>query len=506
MPVSQSRFISLEALPGSRRCGANFCVRRREGGRDHQGGRSQPSSRRGPNGRGAFADFEIGGRRAVPGGASTPGREGRPVSRGQQGSGCANAKDPRCSVRSSGRARERSRSRRSTMADGRAAALLDHCTPREAAKLFGEPGGMNPSSSCALVRRAVSGRKRSRKPWTARRKPAKPCAVSLDGVPLRPDGDEEACRASCGTVSFQDAEGRKRSVSGRKSARRRRNSQVAHVRKVRPELVAVADAAPDNRTFLEKLRRTGGRLFSCASQRGFRPSRPTGAKSTVPSCATTSTASTRSRYLRDKATTKPEVLRRELGFFRKHGHRMREPQGQRLRAPASSANKVLVNQRMKRTRWSMRSECPHPRWSDRSAWRLEPRTKRRTPLDGENPAVKTGSLAKIEPHPLLLATTLRQRDEAIRQRDEARQEAEASRWKEITSAGDVLENAAASARATSQRPDDQPPPAEPKPPHDFGVHSPLYSKVRAIFVVGQAAIAFGHGGARTISVSIIRAA
>ena len=38
------------------------------------------------------------------------------------------------------------------------------------------------------------------------------CAVSLDGVmvPLRPDGDDEACWASCGTVSFQDAEGRKR--------------------------------------------------------------------------------------------------------------------------------------------------------------------------------------------------------------------------------------------------------------------------------------------------------
>ena len=34
---------------------------------------------------------------------------------------------------------------------------------------------------------------------------------------------------------------------------------------------------------------------------------------------------------------------------------------------------------------------------------------------------------------LLLATTLRQRDEAIRQRDEACQEAEASRWKEINS-------------------------------------------------------------------------
>ena len=45
---------------------------------------------------------------------------------------------------------------------------------------------------------------------------------------------------------------------------------------------------------------------------------------------------------------------------------------------------------------------------------------------------------------LLLATTLRQRDEAIRQRDEARREAEAARWKEITLAGDILENAARS--------------------------------------------------------------
>ena len=31
------------------------------------------------------------------------------------------------------------------------AAPLDHCTPREAAKLFGELGGMNPSSSRAFV-------------------------------------------------------------------------------------------------------------------------------------------------------------------------------------------------------------------------------------------------------------------------------------------------------------------------------------------------------------------
>ena len=38
-------------------------------------------------------------------------------------------------------------------------------------------------------------------------------------------------------------------------------------------------------------------------------------------------------------------------FFRRHRRRLREPQGQGLRA--SSANKVLVNQRMKRARWSV---------------------------------------------------------------------------------------------------------------------------------------------------------
>ena len=69
-------------------------------------------------------------------------------------------------------------------------------------------------------------------------------------------------------------------------------------------------------------------------------------------------------------------------------------------AAASSANKVLVNQRMKRVRWSMRSKCPRHRWSDRPEWRLEPRTKRRMPPDGENPEVKTGSLAKMDPHPV----------------------------------------------------------------------------------------------------------
>ena len=47
MPVSQSRFVPLEALPGGRRGGASFCVHRREGGRDSQGVRGVRNLRQG---------------------------------------------------------------------------------------------------------------------------------------------------------------------------------------------------------------------------------------------------------------------------------------------------------------------------------------------------------------------------------------------------------------------------------------------------------------------------
>ena len=154
------------------------------------------------------------------------------------------------------------------------------------------------------------------------------------------------------------------------------------------KLVAVADAAPDNRTFLERLRPDERAVDFFHPQRGFRPSRATGTKSTAPSCAITSATRSAIRYLRDKATTEPEVFRRELGFSANAGA-----------AYASlKANGCTLRRRpptrfwstSARARWSMRSKCPHHRWSDRLAWRLEPRTKRRTPLDGENQAVKTG--------------------------------------------------------------------------------------------------------------------
>ena len=47
MPVSQSRFVPLETFPGSRRGSADFCVHRREGGCDSQGVRGVRNLRQG---------------------------------------------------------------------------------------------------------------------------------------------------------------------------------------------------------------------------------------------------------------------------------------------------------------------------------------------------------------------------------------------------------------------------------------------------------------------------
>ena len=60
----------------------------------------------------------------------------------------------------------------------------------------------------------------------------------------------------------------------------------------------------------------------------------------------------------------------------------------------------------------VRMSSPSERWSDRPAWRLEPRTKRRTPLDGESPAVKTGSLARMDPHLIFVGVNALQQVES----------------------------------------------------------------------------------------------
>ena len=60
------------------------------------------------------------------------------------------------------------------------------------------------------------------------------------------------------------------------------------------------------------------------------------------------------RYLRDKATTGKDDIKRELAFFQKNRHRMRYRQLKDQRLPIGSgvveaANKVLVTQRLKRS-------------------------------------------------------------------------------------------------------------------------------------------------------------
>ena len=66
------------------------------------------------------------------------------------------------------------------------------------------------------------------------------------------------------------------------------------------------------------------------------------------------------RYLRDKATTGNDDIKRELAYFRKNRHRMRYRQLKYQRLPigagvVEAANKVLVTQRLKRSgmRWKI---------------------------------------------------------------------------------------------------------------------------------------------------------
>ncbi len=89
--------------------------------------------------------------------------------------------------------------------------LLCHCTPTDGAEILEGLGGMNPSSSHLkrLLTKSGDRWKEKEKVVDIREEETIPeeavsFAVSLDGVPLRPDEDGEACwrEASCGTVSF----------------------------------------------------------------------------------------------------------------------------------------------------------------------------------------------------------------------------------------------------------------------------------------------------------------
>ena len=272
--------------------------------------------------------------------------------------------------------------------------ILCHCTPTDGAEIFERLGGMIPSSSSLKRLLTKAGKRWKEKEEAAMDtireaetvpEEAVSCAVSLDGVmvPLRPDGDEEACwrEASSGTISFHSADGTRLKTlnigrmpeAGKATLKAQLADEVAHVRKARPDLkmVAVADAAPDNWTFLGKIRpdeQVVDFFHACEhlatvadhavatdwydKHRAVLRDAAAGVDKVIRAI----------RYLLDKATTKTAVtvLGRELRFFRKHRRRMRyaslKAKGYTIGSGVvEAANKVLVNQRMKRAgmRWSI---------------------------------------------------------------------------------------------------------------------------------------------------------
>ena len=166
-------------------------------------------------------------------------------------------------------------------------------------------------------------------------------------VPLRPgeDGRAKASwrEAACGTVSFHDAEGKRLKTlylgpmpeSGKLTLKAQLASEVAHIRRARPEIgiVAIADGAADNWTFLETLSPETEVIdfwhacehLQTASDHAVAPGwfekyreilrhDPRGVAKVIRAL----------RHLRDAAAAPDRAeTERELAFFRKHRHRMR---------------------------------------------------------------------------------------------------------------------------------------------------------------------------------------
>ena len=155
--------------------------------------------------------------------------------------------------------------------------MMGHCTAREAAAFFAKIGGMTPSVS-TLQRLTLSMHEcwESLGPETLGSireaegipQDATTASVSLDGVmvPLRAgeDGRAEASwrEAACGTVSFHDARGERlktlylgRMPESGKVTLKAQPQAKSHIQALRPDvrIVAIADAAADNWTFLETL-------------------------------------------------------------------------------------------------------------------------------------------------------------------------------------------------------------------------------------------------------------
>ena len=207
--------------------------------------------------------------------------------------------------------------------------------------------------------------------------------MSLDGVmvPLRAgeDGRAEASwrEAACGTVSFHDARGERLKTlylgrmpeSGKLTLKAQLASEVAHIRQLRPDvrIVAIADGAADNWTFLETLSpetevidfwhacehlRTASdhAVVSDWFERYREVLRhdPCGVDKVIRAL----------RHLRDSAKPDRAEIERELAFFRKHRQRMRyhalKAEGVAIGSGVvEAANKTLVTQRMKPLRHAL---------------------------------------------------------------------------------------------------------------------------------------------------------
>ena len=270
--------------------------------------------------------------------------------------------------------------------------MMGHCTAREGAAFFAKIGGMTPSvSTLQRLTRTMHERWETLGPETldsirdAEGVPheAVSASVSLDGVmvPLRAgeDGRAEASwrEAACGTVSFHDARGERLKTlylgrmpeSGKVTLKAQLASEVAHIRQLRPDvrIVAIADAAADNWTFLETLspetevidfwhacehlRTASDHAVASDWFERYREvlrQDPCGVDKVIRAL----------RHLRDSAKPDRAEIERELAFFRKHRQRMRyhalKAEGVAIGSGVvEAANKTLVTQRMKRSgmRW-----------------------------------------------------------------------------------------------------------------------------------------------------------
>ena len=251
-----------------------------------------------------------------------------------------------------------------------------HCPARDARGILAEIGGASPSAgTLQRVTRSMNAEleklpsERRTRIRSAEDIPADACSlsVSLDGVmvPLTQgeDGRSEGAwrEASCGAVSFQDAQGRRRKTvylgrmpeAGKATLKAEIKREVARIREA-------GDHPPPGSG--RRRRRAGQLAVSGRSgarrQRGrFLARLPAPERRRGP-CARAI------RHLRDtaRARTARKELDRELAFFRKNRRRMRYAAlADKAMGIGSgvveAANKVLVVQRMKRSgmRWRIRT-------------------------------------------------------------------------------------------------------------------------------------------------------